>query len=241
LEQPSFKRYYVGCQQGLSGLLSDGGGQIAGRRAQCRRHGSPLKHIGPNCGKPAAIFIQRHPLMALRATIYKVDLHIADNDRGYYGSHSVTVARHPSETDERMMVRLLAYALFANPDDSLEFTRGLSATEEPDLWRKDLTGAITQWIEAGLPDERRLLKACGKSEEVIVLAYGRNTGIWWQGVRDRLGRADNLRVYALMAEETAVLAGLAARKMTLNINISDAAAWISNEGGEATLQVQKLR
>lgn len=179
--------------------------------------------------------------MALRATIYKADLHIADNDRSYYGSHSLTVARHPSETDERMMVRLLAYALFTDSDDTLEFTRGLSATEEPDLWRKDLTGAILQWVEAGLPDERRLLKACGRSEEVIVVAYGRNTRLWWQGVRDKLERADNLRVYALAAEETTALAGLAARKMTLNINISDAAAWISGEAGDASVQVQKLR
>lgn len=71
--------------------------------------------------------------MALRATVHKADLHIADNDRGYYGSHSVTVARHPSETDERMMVRLLAYALFADESETLAFTRGLSETEEPDL------------------------------------------------------------------------------------------------------------
>lgn len=179
--------------------------------------------------------------MALRATIHKADLHIADNDRGYYGSHSLTVARHPSETDERMMVRLLAYALFADPDGTLEFTRGLSATEEPDLWRKDLTGAIVQWMEAGLPDERRLLKACGKSKEVIVIAYGRNTNLWWQSVRDRLERADNLRAYALAAEETAALAGLAARKMTLNINISDSVAWISDETGDVSIQVRKLR
>lgn len=179
--------------------------------------------------------------MALRATIHKADLNIADNDRGYYGSHSLTVARHPSETDERMMVRLLAYALFTDSDGALEFTRGLSATEEPDLWRKDLTGAILQWVEAGLPDERRLLKACGKSREVIVIAYGRNTRLWWQGVRDRLERTGNLSVYALAAEETAELAGLAARKMTLNINVSDAVAWISDEAGDATVQIQKLR
>src|SRR5690554_713016 len=100
--------------------------------------------------------------MALGATIYKTELHIADNDRGYYGSHNLTVARHPSESDERMMVRLLAYGLFAESDSALEFTRGLSAAEDPDLWRKDLTGVILQWIEVGLPDERRILKACGR-------------------------------------------------------------------------------
>jgi len=179
--------------------------------------------------------------MALRATIYKADLHIADNDRGYYGSHSLTLARHPSETDERMMVRLLAYALFTDTDDTLEFTRGLSATEEPDLWRKDLTGAVVQWIETGLPDERRILKACGKSEAVVVLAYGRNAGLWWQGVKDKAARLDKLSVYALDAEETGALAALAARKMTLNINVQDADVWVANDDSNVGVHVRRLR
>lgn len=100
--------------------------------------------------------------MALRATIYKADLNVADTDRHYYGSHSLTVARHPSETDERMMVRLVAYALQAQ--EELAFTKGLSDTDEPDLWVKDLTGAITLWIEVGQPEERRILRACGRAE-----------------------------------------------------------------------------
>lgn len=179
--------------------------------------------------------------MALRATIHKADLHIADNDRGYYASHSVTVARHPSETDERMMVRLLAYALFADADDTLAFTRGLSETDEPDLWRKDMTGAIQQWVETGLPDERRMLKACGRADDVVVIAYGRNAGLWWQGVCGGLERARRLRVYALDTEGTAALAGLAERKMALNINIQDATAWISSERGDASVQIQRLR
>lgn len=179
--------------------------------------------------------------MALRSTIYKADLHVADNDRGYYGSHSLTVARHPSETDERLMVRLLAYALLADPDGALEFTRGLSATEEPDLWRKDLTGAILQWVEIGLPDERRVLKACGKSEQVTVIAYGRNAPLWWQGASAKLGRNDKLGVFILDAEETAALTTLAARKMALNINIQDADAWISSDAGSAGVSVRRLR
>ncbi|MFA7668299.1 MAG: YaeQ family protein [Burkholderiaceae bacterium] len=179
--------------------------------------------------------------MALRATIYKADLHVADHDRAYYNSHSVTVARHPSETDERMMVRLLAYALFIDPDDSLTFTRGLSESDEPDLWRKDLTGDILQWVETGLPDERRILKACGRSEEVIILAYGRNAGLWWQGVQGKLERADKLRVYLLDTEGTARLAEMAARKMELNINIQEGSAWVSNDAGEASVQVERLR
>ncbi|HUH86864.1 MAG TPA: YaeQ family protein [Pusillimonas sp.] len=179
--------------------------------------------------------------MALRATIYKADLNIADNDRGYYGSHSLTLARHPSETDERMMVRMLAYALFADSSEALEFTRGLSATEEPDLWRKDLTGAVVQWIEIGLPDERRILKACGRADEVIVMAYGRNAGLWWQGVQNKVARSDKLSVYILDAEETVALADLAARKMTLNINVQDADVWVSCDEGSASVHLRKLR
>lgn len=178
--------------------------------------------------------------MALRSTIHKADLHIADGDRGYYASHAVTVARHPSETDERMMVRILAYALYATADDDLAFGRGLSDTDEPDLWRRDLTGRILQWVETGLPDDRRILKACGRSDEVIVLAYGRNVDIWWQGVRGKLARAHKLRAYALPAEGTAGLAELAARSMSLHINVQDATAFVSSDAGMASLVLQPL-
>lgn len=179
--------------------------------------------------------------MALRATVHKADLHIADNDRGYYGSHAVTVARHPSETDERMMVRLLAYALFADEAETLAFTRGLSETDEPDLWRKDLTGAIELWVETGLPDERRLLKACGKSDKVVVIAYGRNAALWWQGVKPKLERAANLHALCLDTDGTSALAAMADKKMTLNINLQDGIAWISNDNASAEVRIETLR
>ncbi|WP_415833821.1 YaeQ family protein [Kerstersia similis] len=176
--------------------------------------------------------------MALPATIYKTDLNVADNDRAYYGSHSLTLARHPSETDERLMVRLLAYALNADADENLRFTRGLSEVDEPELWRLDLTGAVQTWIEVGTPDERRILKACGRADEVIVYAYGRNAPLWWSGVRTKLRKAEGkLRVYLLPADATATLAGLARRNMSLNINIQDGAAWISADTGEATVDI----
>lgn len=125
--------------------------------------------------------------MALKATIFKADLQIADMDRGYYGGHALTLARHPSETDERMMVRLLAFALFAG--ERLAFGRGLSAEDEPALWQKDLTGAVELWIEVGLPDERDIRKACGRADRVVVLCYGgrgatsggRRTATSWSG------------------------------------------------------------
>ncbi len=129
--------------------------------------------------------------MALKSTIFKVELSVADIDRGYYGDHALTIARHPSETDERMMVRLLAFALHA--DAALAFGRGLSTEDEPDLWQRDLTGTIERWIDVGLPDERDLRRACGRAREVSVLAYGgRAVELWWEGVRERLARQDRL-------------------------------------------------
>ncbi|MGB6242238.1 MAG: YaeQ family protein [Castellaniella sp.] len=179
--------------------------------------------------------------MALRATIYKAAINVADNDRGYYGSHTVTVARHPSETDERLMVRLLAYALWVQADERLVFTRGLSDTDEPDLWNLDLTGAVQQWVEIGLPDERRLLKACGRADQVLVLAYGRGVDVWWAGVQNKTTRAGNLQVFALDAEETKALSLLADRNMDLSINITDRNAWVSCDRGDVSLDVRSLR
>jgi len=179
--------------------------------------------------------------VALRATIFKAELHVADNDRNYYGSHSLTIARHPSETDERMMVRVLAYALYADSEGHLAFTRGLSETDEPDLWRKDLTGDISLWVEIGLPDERRILKGCSKSLHACVIAYGRNAGLWWQGIQHSLRRVDNLSVYVLDPEATSALAELAAKKMTLNINVDDGHAWVSNDINVVNIQVVRLR
>lgn len=179
--------------------------------------------------------------MALRSTVYKADLNIADNDRGYYASHALTVARHPSETDERLMVRLLAFALLADDTGTLAFTRGLSEADEPDLWRQDLTGAIVQWVETGLPDDRRLLKACGRADDVVVFAYGRNAAVWWQGVEGKLGRAQKLRVFMLDVEGTNALTALAARKMVLNINVQDDTVWVSSAEGEASVTVTRLK
>ena len=179
-------------------------------------------------------------IMALRSIIYKAEINVADNDRGYYGSQAVTVARHPSETDERLLVRLLAYALYMNGDDRLSFTRGLSETDEPALWRLDLTGAIEQWIETGLPDERRLLKACGRADEVVVFAYGRSVDSWWASIKNKVSRARGLKVYALPMAATLELAALAERSMVLNFNVQDGSVWVSGAKGEVTVDVVAL-
>ncbi|KVT78636.1 hypothetical protein WT25_21115 [Burkholderia territorii] len=165
--------------------------------------------------------------MALKSTIYKAELQIADMDRHYYADHALTVARHPSETDDRMMVRIVAFALFAH--ERLEFCKGLSDVDEPDLWQKDLTGAIDVWIEAGQPDERRISKAAGRAGQVTVIAYGGKTSdIWWQGVRSRVERLRNVQVLSLADGVAAALGRLAERTMRLQCTIQDGAAWISS-------------
>jgi len=165
--------------------------------------------------------------MATKATIFKADLQIVDMDRNYYQEHALTLARHPSETDERMMLRLLAFA--HNASDTLAFTRGLSSSDEPDLWQKDLTGAIERWIELGQPDEKRLRKACGRSQQVLVYCYsGNSAGIWWQQNSAALANIKNLAVLNIPAEKSKALAQLAQRNMQLQATIQDGDMWIAD-------------
>jgi uncharacterized protein YaeQ len=164
--------------------------------------------------------------MALKATIYKADLQIADMDRNYYQDHALTLARHPSETDERMMIRLLAFAIHAN--EALTFTKGLFDTDEPDLWHKDLTGAIELWIEVGQPDEKRLMKACGRSKRVIVYTYSATSHIWYKQIASKLDRAKNLSVINIPAEASAELEKLAQRSMQLQCTIQDGQIWLTD-------------
>ena len=176
--------------------------------------------------------------MALKATIFKTELQIADMDRHYYTEHSLTIARHPSETDERMMLRLLAFALSA--DEQLTLTRGISSDEEPDLWQQSLSGEIEHWIELGQPDEKRIRKACGRSHRVTLHPYsGSSAEIWWAQNSAGLQRFDNLSVIAFAAEVGAALAPMARRNMQLQCNIQDGEAWFSD--GENSITITPLR
>ncbi len=178
-----------------------------------------------NCG--TALPLPTITPMALRATIYKAELTIADIVRGYYARHALTLARHPSETEERLMVRLLAFALFA--DEGLAFGRGLSTEGEPDLWLRTDRGDIDLWIEVGLPDERDLRKACGRARQVVVLAYGgRKAQQWWAQTGSAAERLDNLRVLAVSTATTTQLAARAARSMSFDCTIHDDHVWLAD-------------
>lgn len=178
--------------------------------------------------------IPENEIMALKSTIYKAEVQIADMDRPYYGDHALTLARHPSETEERLMMRLLAFIRHA--DAALQFGKGLSDADEPDLWQKDLTGSIQLWIEVGNPDERRILRACGRSAEVVVYSYGSVSPTWWSGIGARVQKAENLRVYTIAPETSAALGELAQRGMQIQCTVQDGDLWISS--GEHTVPVQ---
>jgi uncharacterized protein YaeQ len=172
--------------------------------------------------------------MALRSTIYKAELAIADIDRGYYADHALTLARHPSETEERLMVRALAFAMHA--DERLALAGDISTDGEPALWRRDDTGVIEQWIEVGLPDERLLRRAAGRADEVIVLAYGgRKAEAWWQDNARDLAKLRNLTVWFLPPEECEALTALAERSMRLGCTHQEGHWLISGPRGSAEL------
>ena len=180
--------------------------------------------------------------MALKATIYKAHLQLADMDRQVYGDHAVTIARHPSETDERMMMRLLAFALNVPADNNngaLEFAKDLWDTDEPALWQKDLTEQIVQWIDVGQPDEKRIMRASPRADRVAVYSYSASTPIWWSGIETRITRAANLTVWQIDPEQSQALAAMAQRTMQLQLSVQDAHVWVSN--GTDTIEVVPRR
>ena len=177
--------------------------------------------------------------MALKATIFKAAVQIADMDRDYYRDHALTIARHPSETDERMMVRLLAFALHAHAD--LRFGKGLSSDDEPDLWRKDLTGAIELWIDLGQPDEKRIRRACGRAAQVSVCNYGgQGADMWWKQISGELGRLRNLTVTKIPAAHSRAMAALARRSMQLNYTIQDGQVWVADMDNTVQVELEHI-
>jgi len=166
--------------------------------------------------------------MAIKSTIFKVELQLADLDREHFSDYGLTIARHPSETDERMMVRLLAFILHASP--TLVFGRGLSTEDEADLWDIDPAGNIECWIDVGLPVERDIRRACNRSRKVVVISYGgRAADIWWRENAEKLATQSNLRVLALSSGEGQALARLVARTMRLQCTVQDGVIWLGNE------------
>jgi len=172
--------------------------------------------------------------MAANATILKAELQVTDLDRHYYASHALTLAQHPSETDTRLLVRLLAFALHA--DERLEFGRGLSDEDEPALWRRDYSGVIEQWIELGQPDEARLRKASGRAGQVVVVGYGGQAAeAWWKRNAPALGRLRNLSVVDFDDAGLQDAGALLARGMRVTVMIQDGELQLMDADRSVTL------
>ena len=184
--------------------------------------------------------------MALKSTIFKANLQIADIDHGYYADHALTLARHPSETDERMMVRLVALALHAHKlqsacggDGTLAFGAGLSDPEEPDVWLRDFTGRTRLWIEVGQPEDKALIKACGKADEVVLYCFSHSAEIWWRGIESKLSRPQNLSVFRLPADGSQALRAMAQRSMQLQATVQENTLMLSD--GALTVDIEPAR
>lgn len=175
--------------------------------------------------------------MALKATVVKAELQLSDLDRHHYATYPLTLAQHPSETDQRLMVRLVAFALHAS--ERLEFGKGLSTDDEPDLWRRDYTGEIELWIDLGQPDESRIRKACGRARQVVVVNYaGRAADLWWDKNAAALSRLGNLTVIDLDEASVDALAAMIERSMRFNALIQDGELQLMGDSGTVTLRAR---
>lgn len=181
--------------------------------------------------------------MAIKSTIFKASLQIADIDHAYYADQALTLARHPSETDQRMMLRLCALALQAHKlqtvcggDGTLSFGAGLSDTDEPDAWLRDYTGRTRLWIEVGQPEDKPLIKACGKADEVVLYCFGHAAEIWWRAMQTRLTRPQNLQVWHIPAAATQALIPMAQRSMQLQATIQEDVLMLDDGGHNVSFE-----
>jgi uncharacterized protein YaeQ len=186
--------------------------------------------------------------LALKSTIFKANLSIADIDHAYYADHTLTLARHPSETDERMMIRLAALALNAHRlqtdcggDANLGFGAGLSNPDDPDVWIRDYTDRTRLWIEVGQPEEKPISKACGKADQVLVYCFAHAAEVWWRGIETKLTRLNNLSVFRVPATASQALAALAQRSMQLQATVQEGNLMVSDGSGSVDIEPVRLK
>jgi uncharacterized protein YaeQ len=184
--------------------------------------------------------------MALKSTIFKASVQLADIDHSYYADHALTLARHPSETDERMMIRLAALALNAHElqstcggDGTLAFGAGLSDPDEPDVWLRDFTGRTRLWMEIGQPEDKPLAKACSKADRVRLYCFAHSADIWWRGIETKLSRLSSLEVFRIPSESSQQLAALAARSMQLQATVQEGVLTLGD--GQRTVDIEPIR
>lgn len=157
-------------------------------------------------------------------------------DQHYYQSHELTVAQHPSETNFRFMIRLIAFMV--NASESLCFTKGLSSDDEPDLWQKSLTDEIDLWIDLGQPDDKRIRKACGRSKQVIIYTYDeRKAKVWKAQLKDKTQRFKNLKIFHINTED---VDSMVKRSMQLECNIQDGEIYLNDDVFSYTIMLTQF-
>jgi uncharacterized protein YaeQ len=180
--------------------------------------------------------------MAIKATIFKAQIQISDMDRHVYDSPALTIARHPSESDERMMIRVLALAMGWPADSNegtLELAKDMWEPDEPALWHKNYTGEILHWVEVGQPDDKRIMKACGRANKVSLWAFQSSTPVWWSTIANKLTRANKLTVWQVPTEQSQALAALAQRSMQLQVTVQDGTIWVGE--GERSVEISPIK
>lgn len=176
--------------------------------------------------------------MALKSTPYKFQLNLSNLDQNLYQDVRLTVARHPSETEQRLVTRLLAYALWYH--EQLAFGRGLSDVEEPALWQKSLDGRIEHWIDVGLPDAERLINSARRSERCSLLVYGQNQ-VWAGKVLPQVAQQANLHIAVLPQEPLEQLASQLPRSIEWAVMLSDGVLYVSDGSAQHEFALQWLQ
>jgi uncharacterized protein YaeQ len=176
--------------------------------------------------------------MALKPKIYKSRITLSDIDRNYYNTLNLTIAQHPSETLERMMVRVLAFCI--NAQEHLAFTKGLCAVDEPDIWVRTLDGQLALWIDVGEPSVDRIKKATRLSPAVKVYSFNSKSDVWWNQGRARFNEL-TVSVFRFQWESIQALAALVQRTMDLSITITGDSAYVAAESGECEVSWEPLQ
>lgn len=178
--------------------------------------------------------------MALKSTVYKAQVAIANLNIHHYSDYSLTLAKHPSETELRLMIRLLAFSLLAQ--EELQFTKGLSDDAEPDMWKINHDGSIEHWVELGLPDERRIRQICGRAHHVSIYTYhGKQAEQWYETIARKLDRFDHLNIIHFIYEDAQVLENFINKGMKLNFTIEDNDIWLATESDRTCINFKTAK
>lgn len=175
--------------------------------------------------------------MALKSTVLKATIHLSDMDRNVYDTLQLTIAQHPSENNQRLMVRVMAFVL--NYHEDLKFGKGVSDEDEAAIWQIDYAEQIALWVELGQIDVKRIKKASHRADKVKLYCYGSSVDTWWKQAQKDVSLFSNVIVEQFPEEQSLALADLADKSMEFQVSIQDGQCWLSH--GEDTLLIETTK